>query len=137
MIKVGDEYRKRVPMRPFAKARPRVTAHGTYMPARYREARDELLSHWPDLPDFSDHLISISVIGIRPMPKSWSQKRRDALRGQWCSVGPDADNLVGGVMDALLDDDSCVVDQRGRKVWGDEATLDIEIKVLSDDPVPF
>lgn len=136
-MKVGYVYTAVAHMAPFPKARARVTKRGTFMPSRYQEARKELQTICWDIPDFSDYLVAIDVLLYRPMPKSWSDKKREAMLGKWCSPGPDADNAVGGVMDALFKDDKCVVDQRGRKYWGISPEIVIRIEVVSDDPMPF
>lgn len=134
---VGDEFVYLAPMAPFPKARPRVTRNGTFMPDKYQAARKELQTYCGDLPDLSGVQIGLSVVNVRPMPKSWSEKKKEAMNCQWCSAGPDADNAAGAVMDALLEDDSCVVELVSSKVWGREAAIEIKIEVLSTDPVPF
>jgi Holliday junction resolvase RusA-like endonuclease len=134
---VGDVYEWVAPMAPFPKARPRVTRNGTFMPAKYQRQRDELALYCGDVPDFSSYQIRLQIDNVRPMPKSWSDKKKVAMDGQWCSAGADADNAAGAVMDALFDEDSCVVDLVSRKVWGYEAQIGITITVLTNDPVPF
>ena len=52
---------------------------------------------------------------------------RAAMAGAWCVSKPDADNIVGAVMDALFEDDAAVVEVACRKVWGPSPELRIEI----------
>lgn len=136
-MNVGDVYEYSIPVAPFPKARPRVTRNGTFMPAKYQRQREELLALCGPVPDFSNHQVRLEINNVRPMPKSWSDKRKEDMDGQWCSAGADADNAAGAVMDALFPDDSCIVDLRSCKVWGHEPRIDIVITVLTADPVPF
>lgn len=87
---------------------------------RYRAFADELrLKYREDLPD------DVHMTFYLPMPKSWSKKKRDLMRGQPHQQKPDFDNLAKSVADALREDDStiwrCLVD----KYWADEAAIDI------------
>ena len=40
------KYTITIPMRPVAKARPRVTSTGAYTPARMAKAEDDIAKHW-------------------------------------------------------------------------------------------
>ena len=115
-----------IPLEPFGKARPRVTRTGhAYMPDSYTAARDALRLMFGAVtvaPPWS-----LSVTAVRAMPASWSKRRRAAMAGAWCMTKPDADNIVGAVMDALFEDDAAVVSVTCRKVWGATAELRIEI----------
>ncbi len=120
-----------VKMPPFAKARPRVTNKGTYMPLEYTKARETLqglyLEKGGELNTAG--LIELSIDFIFAMPKSWSKKRRVATDGKWCLKKPDLDNCIGAVMDALLANDSHVASiKRCRKVWSYEDMIIITLK---------
>ena len=119
-----------VPMKPFGKARPRVTRNGTFMPTSYtKQKRDlQLLFGGFDVPE----LVRLTVIAVRPLPKSWSKKKRKMMLGQYAKPKPDADNILGGVMDALFpEDDDLVVETAVRKVWGVEGAIHIKIEAIS------
>lgn len=112
------------PIRPFGKARPRVTRRGTFMPKRYQERIGKLQFMAPPL----DHLrppLAVDVIAWRRIPKSGENRNR--FSGEPCQTKPDADNIAGAVMDALFDDDSAIVDVRCRKRWGKDDKLHITI----------
>ena len=114
-----------IPLEPFGKARPRVTRGNTYMPHEYIRARDSLRLLFGPVtvaPPWALH-----VTAVRAMPASWSKRRRAEMAGAWCVSKPDADNIVGAVMDALFEDDAAVVEVACRKVWGATAELRIEI----------
>lgn len=66
------------------------------------------------------------IIFIIPMPKSWSQKKRDLMNGQPHQQKPDIDNLTKSLLDALFDDDSHIWDIRTSKVWGEMGQIIIE-----------
>ena len=85
---------------------------------RYRAYADHLRAKMLDIPECGYHLIF-----IMPMPKSWSKKKRDAMRGKQHQQTPDKDNLEKAVLDALYGDDSCVWDGRVSKFWGDKGRV--------------
>ena len=115
-----------IPLPPFGKARPRVTRHGTFMPREYQAARDALRRAFGpvDVPP----PWRVTVTAVRAMPASWSKRRRGEMAGAWCVSKPDADNIVGAVMDALFEDDAAVVEVACRKVWGPSPELRIEVR---------
>ena len=115
-----------IPIEPFGKARPRVTRGNTYMPHEYTRARDTLRLMFGPVtvaPPWALH-----VTAVRAMPASWSKRRRGEMAGAWCVSKPDADNIVGAVMDALFEDDAAVVEVACRKVWGVSPELRIEVR---------
>ena len=121
-----------VPVEPFGKARPRVTAKNTYMPRSYTKARDTLrLLFGPVVvpPPWGVH-----ITAVRKMPVSWSKRQRAAMDGQYCLTKPDADNIAGAVMDALFTDDAAVVSVACLKRWGAAGELRIEIQTLQEAP---
>jgi len=116
-----------VNMPPFGKERPRVTRNSTHMPEAYTKKKMWLKAEFGyfDSPD----LVRLTVVAVRPLPKSWSKKKRKAMRGRYAKPRPDLDNILGGVMDALFpDDDDLVVETAVRKIWGDEPAIHIRIE---------
>ena len=114
-----------VPMEPFGKARPRVTANGTYMPREYQAARQALRKAFGAVVVRPPWIVRVTA--VRQMPASWSRKRRAEMDGRWCVTRPDVDNIVAGVMDALFEEDSAVVSVSGMKVWGVAFWLKVEV----------
>jgi Holliday junction resolvase RusA-like endonuclease len=53
------------------------------------------------------------------MPKSWSQKKRDQMRGKPHQQKPDIDNMGKAVADSFNEDDSHVHTMILSKVWAD------------------
>jgi len=123
-----------IPLEPFGKARPRVTAGHTYMPSSYTKARDSLRLLFG--PVIVPPPWSLQVTAVRKMPASWSKRQRAAMDGQYCLSKPDADNIAGAVMDALFEDDAAVVSVSCLKRWGAAGELRIEVKTLEEAPAP-
>ncbi len=115
-----------IPLEPFGKARPRVTAGHTYMPHSYTAARDALRLMFG--PVTVEPPWALQVTAVRAMPASWSKRKRAAMAGAWCMSKPDADNIAGAVMDALFEDDAAVVAVSCRKVWGPSPEMQIEVR---------
>lgn len=103
--------------------KPRATRRDKWKPSpaviRYRAFKDACReAGLTDLPEAGAH-----VLFILPMPKSWSRKKRDAMRGMPHQQVPDADNLAKALMDAVYERDECVWDIRPTKYWGDEGAI--------------
>lgn len=128
---MSDYQAANVPLEPFGKARPRVTAGHTYMPHSYTAARDALRLLFG--PVIVPPPWSVQITAVRKMPASWSKRQRAAMDGQYCLIKPDADNIAGAVMDALFDDDAAVVAVTCVKRWGAAGELRIEIKTLEEN----
>ena len=118
-----------IPLEPFGKARPRVTAGHTYMPREYIAARDALRLLFG--PVTVEPPWSLDVTAVRAMPPSWSKRKRAEMSGAWCASRPDADNIAGAVMDALFEDDAAVVAVACSKLWGPAGELRIEIRTAA------
>lgn len=61
----------------------------------------------------------IHIVFYLPMPRSWSKKKRDEMRGQPHQQKPDRDNLDKALMDALLPEDCTQWDAWITKYWAD------------------
>ncbi len=61
-----------------------------------------------------------------PMPKSWSNKKRDTMHGTPHQQKPDWDNLAKAVCDALKKDDQTIWKCQTSKVWTNEGAIAIE-----------
>ena len=66
-----------------------------------------------------------TIIFHMPMPKSWSDKKRAAMLGQYHQQKPDVDNLGKATFDAIFEDDSHIADIRIVKRWADKGAIEI------------
>lgn len=88
---------------------------------RYYAFADELrLKYNGNLPP------KITLQFIMPMPKSWSNKKRELMYMAPHQQRPDIDNLVKAVLDSLCEDDSYVHTVNASKVWGEEGAIIID-----------
>lgn len=118
-------------MPPFGKARPRVTENGTYMPPEYRKNKVRLRREFGRI--LVEGLMKLTVVAIRPMPKSWSAQKRRMMDGEPAQPSPDLDNILGAVMDALFPkNDNHIVSIEAHKVWGEVPQLEITIEKMGD-----
>ena len=68
---------------------------------------------------------SCRVIFHMPMPAGWSRDARAAYEGQPHQQKPDLDNLLKGLMDAVLKEDSHVFDVRAEKRWSSKPGIEV------------
>lgn len=116
-----------IDIRPFGKARPRVTQNGTYMPYQYTRKKKHLAAEFG--PVEVQGAVLLEVTAVLKVATSISKKKRAELLGTPATCKPDIDNIAGAVMDALFpDDDSRVVSINCTKVWGEWDCLQIWVK---------
>jgi len=60
-----------------------------------------------------------------PLPKSYSKKKREELMGQPHEQKPDIDNLVKGLLDALLKEDKGVHTIIASKSWAEHGSITV------------
>lgn len=83
------------------------------------------------------------IVFLIPMPKSWTQRMRDQLRGyphrgkKQKARKNDIDNLLKALMDAIFGDDSAVWDIRGTKLWWDEGGIFVIEQEALEIKIPF
>lgn len=128
-----------VPGEPRGKGRPRFTKEGhTYTDSETRAYEKKIIAYyrqahggfrWPD-----DAYIAVMVTAVYPIPKSATKASRAAIQEGKIRPKrkPDIDNVLKVVLDSLngiaYKDDSQVVAVLGRKIYGNEPKLMIEIK---------
>ena len=124
-----------LPVVPVAK--PRMTRQDKWKQRKcvmkYRAYKDELRLR---LKPYGD--IDLNFSGVRfviPMPPSWSMKKRAEMIGQPHTQKPDVDNLLKGLMDALLEDDSGVHTISVQKVWGEEGGITIRLENAANEMI--
>jgi len=67
------------------------------------------------------------------MPKSWSQKKKDSLNGEYRPSRPDLDNYIKFVLDAIPDyfaDDALMVDIKASKMYSQNPRTEITLEEI-------
>jgi len=91
---------------------------------RYWEFKDRLVAQAKEQNFKLGNEIMIQI--IIEMPKSWSKKKKEFMIGMPHQQRPDVDNIAKGIMDSLLENDSCVYSLFAEKYWGLENIIIIE-----------
>ncbi len=63
-----------------------------------------------------------------PMPQSWSKKKQALMLGKPKKSRPDTDNVVKGIQDSLLPEDSKVWHIEAKKFWAETGFIILENK---------
>ncbi len=122
--------------KPESKQRPRFGAQGkVYNPQRNKslaykwDAAQQMSSQGSERPLECPILVNMRF--HMPMPKSWSQKRKEEQLGKPMASKPDIDNLMKWILDVLngiaYTDDRLVSSTYSEKVWAYEGKVDISI----------
>lgn len=98
------------------------------MVVRYRSFKDACRKAGVFIPD------SPVVIFELPMPKSWSKKKRNDMRGQVHTQKPDIDNLIKALFDAVFKDDSHIAAVFAVKRWAEEGSITVN-RMASDGTI--
>lgn len=125
----------KVPIKPVAKARPRVTRNGTYTPAPTRQAEADIRTYW-----LREHRHSFaSDVPLRLDVTVWLPRPKSVKRAKPVTR-PDEDNYLKLCQDALIGvafhDDGQITDGRARKRYvlpGEDPCIVI---VLEEDDEP-
>ena len=84
---------------------------------RYWAFKDEVRLRRVSLPD------RCRVVFVLPMPASWRDDYRYAMRGLPHTKKPDLDNLIKALLDAVFVDDAHIHEFHGSKIWGDNGAI--------------
>jgi Holliday junction resolvase RusA-like endonuclease len=126
----------RVRGKPEGKARPRVTSHGAYTPAKTK-AYEQLVRleyrRQCGNADFGDKALRVVISAYYPVPKSKTKTiKSKMLAGEIRpTVKPDCDNIAKAILDALngiaYHDDAQIVSAIVEKWYNDEPHTEISI----------
>lgn len=67
-----------------------------------------------------------------PMPKSWSNKKRNKMLFELHGSRPDADNLFKAFADSLFREDGRIMDYRVSKFWAEIGFIEIHTNALPE-----
>lgn len=88
---------------------------------RYWDFKDQVKRAQVDLPTSG-----ASILFKLPMPKSWSNKKKQRLNGGPHQSKPDLKNLLAALEDSLYQDDSKIWEYKGLvKLWAYEGSITI------------
>lgn len=123
---------------PVAKARPRLGRGGrVYTPEKTKTWEQVIAYSAPRQKYLIKGPIRVDVWIYRPIPKSWSAKKKE--HAEWGElrpvVKPDIDNYAKAVFDALngiiWEDDSQIVECRLYKYYANKPRIEVEILTLN------
>jgi Holliday junction resolvase RusA-like endonuclease len=126
---------------PQGKARPRVTMHGTYTPAKTKQYESAVQlaymtqCHGAMFPDFP---LQVVIDAYFPIPKSASKRKQQEMRDDIIrpKVKPDLDNIAKAICDALngeaWHDDAQIVNLYVRKWYSDKPRVDVQIRTVGE-----
>lgn len=107
-----------------------------YTTPEYKKFSKEIRKQIPS--NIKNHygILEVRMVVIYPIPKSYTKKKRDELRGQLKSTSPDIDNVAKSILDALegylFDNDSLIAKLNLSKEYSTDLEANkiiIEIKV--------
>ena len=82
-------------------------------------------------------LVHVDVFFIVPMPKSWSKKKKNKHRGEFCGNVSDLDNYLKAIFDSLngvaFDDDRYIISVFACKTWDDDGSIDVKVYEKGDN----
>lgn len=93
---------------------------------RYREFCDHVRERSPrPVPTAEEYQLTFEI----EMPRSWSRRKRDEMRGTPHRSKPDLDNLIKAVFDALYPEDDSAVHTLTMctKRWADESRVTVTL----------
>lgn len=128
---------------PQGKARPRVTMHGTYTPAKTKQYESAvqfaymMQCHGAMFPD--DANIAMCIYAYFPIPKSASKKKREDMQSGKIRplIKSDWDNIGKAICDALnglaYKDDSHIVTGIVHKYYDENPRVEVRIWCVHDE----
>lgn len=107
--------------------------YSKYRTADYDKYEREITKQLQPMPlDCDCSPIVVSIDFFLKIPKSYSQKKRDALNGKYCTKKKDLDNMAKLVLDIVSKhygfNDEFIVELHLRKFWSDQESFVIDIK---------
>ena len=120
---------------PTGKARPRVTMHGTYTPAKTKAYQSKVQDEYRTQCNkwFGENPIAVKIKAYYGIPKSATKAARKAMHtGETKPTKkPDTDNLAKAILDALnwiaYKDDAQVVVLSVEKIYSDVPRVEVRI----------
>ena len=86
--------------------------------ARYRAFADEVRANKIEIAESGT-----SIMFVIPMPKSWSNQKKQEMYGDPHRQKPDLDNLIKSLFDSTHEDDCVIYNITAHKIWGDKGQV--------------
>ena len=105
----------------------------TYTPAKTKKAEQDIIKQIQKTYDVEPLTgpLKVSFKFCMPIPKSWSNKKKERMVGEYCTTRPDLDNLMKTYCDAMsgivFEDDKQIVIVTAFKVYSYEPRTDITV----------
>lgn len=117
--------------KPMPLQRPRAGKHGFYDPQMIAKRNFAYLVKEQHQHDTTEAPVSLYLKFFFSMPKAWSIKKKNLMRGADHTQTPDLSNLIKFVEDALIGtiwvDDRTIYQITAHKIWGDVSKTIIKI----------
>lgn len=132
-----------VPETPIAKARPRVTRHGTYTPKKTKDYEQLVQiccrNKYKDKPLEGPIRIDINLFMLIPKRTSKVRIRRKISKEILPTKQPDWDNMAKSITDALnglaYKDDKQIVEAHIYKYFSDDPRAEVEISQIDKEGI--
>lgn len=113
---------------------PRMTRSDGWLDKDKKPRREVVRRYWEYRDEIKNQLnqeikepLTMGFVFYIPMPKSWSQKKKEAMWLTPHRQRPDLDNLIKAVKDSLLKEDSCVyMYPQAIKMWDYDGEIELE-----------
>lgn len=91
--------------------------------------------------DLIEGPIFFDVTFFMPMPKHYSERKRDLNRGKFHRSRPDLDNFIKYILDVcngiLYTDDSLIAQISAKKIWSDEGKTEFTLERKNEREEPI
>lgn len=77
---------------------------------------------------YNEYIYEVKIVMKFEMPKSWSNKKREEMKGCYKDTKPDVDNMQKGVLDGMFEQDQLIFKTEVEKVWWDKDETEIFVK---------
>jgi Holliday junction resolvase RusA-like endonuclease len=77
---------------------------------------------------YNEYIYEVKIVMKFEMPTSWSNKKREEMKGCYKDTKPDVDNMQKGVLDGMFEQDQLIFKTEVEKVWWEKDETEIFVK---------
>jgi len=124
---------------PIPASRPRVTRWTTYYGKKYTKFKEEMaaITEIVKLENLMQGNIYAEICFNVPMPKSWSNKKKESKDGRYCDNNADIDNYCKAILDSLngvyYEDDRQIVMLKATMFWAKTGSIACSFDELDNE----